>query len=129
MKRTIALSLSIAIALACSESSPRRNERVAAAGGLTQRYARSALARWEVRGRAAGADCRVLLVVTAIVMDDSMVEALHYGAGAYDVYPGGLQQFSRDRAFRGVVYRDRSDRVWLYDDVTPAEAAALVPCR
>ena len=99
-----------------------------AASALTDRYAQSALERWDVRGRAAGADCGVLYVETAIILEDSMVEALHYGVGAYDVYRGGIQQYSRDRAFRGVAYRDRSGKVWTFGEVGPAEAEAIVLC-
>jgi hypothetical protein len=57
-----------------------------------------------------------------------MVEAMHYGAGAYDIYDGGVQQFLRERAFRGVAYKDGSGRVWTYGAVTQNEAEALVPC-
>ena len=129
MKQITAWWLSLAVMLAnCdSHNPPRRSDHVHAASALTQRYARSALARWGVRGRAAGGDCRILFVETKIVMEDSMVEALHYGAGAYDVYKGGVEQFSRDRAFRGVAYRDGSGQTWRFGSVDPAER--IVPCR
>ena len=57
-----------------------------------------------------------------------MVEALHYGAGAYGVYDGGVQRFSRDRAFRGVAYKDSSGRIWTYGNVSVAEVAAMKRC-
>jgi hypothetical protein len=131
MKRTFVLALFVLIPAAC-ESNRRPTadtERMLAANALTDRYAQSRLARWEVRGHAAGTDCTVLFVETSILMEDSMVEALHYGAGAYDVYKGGVQQFSRDRSFRGVAYKDTSNRIWTYGEVDAAEARMLGRCR
>jgi hypothetical protein len=110
------------------QSRPQVDARVTAAGVFTQRYSRSPLSVWNVHGRAAGTDCDVLLVETSVVMDDSMVEALHYGAGAYGVVEGGVQRFYLDGAFRGVAYRDSSGRVWMYGDVTRNEAETLKPC-
>jgi hypothetical protein len=66
---------------------------------------------------------------TAMIMDESMIEAMHYGAGAYDVYSGGVQQFCRERTFRAVVYRDPSLRTWTYGAVNETEAETLQPCR
>jgi len=131
MKRAITLLLLTLLANACESDRPNtpHNEHIAAAGMFTDRYAHSRLAHWDIRARAAGADCGVLLIETAIVMEDSMVEALHYGGGAYDVYEGGAQQFWRDRGFRGVAYKDGTGRVWTYGDVTMAEGQALTPCR
>ena len=130
MTRMIAVALIIAGGVFSCESNQLRaakNVQVAAADAFTSRYARSRLAPWDVEAHAAGADCRVLFVQTKIVMEDSMVEALHYGGGAYDVYQGGVQQYSHDRAFRGVAYRDGSGRVWTYGDVRTPEA--LAACR
>ncbi|HYC60322.1 MAG TPA: hypothetical protein VEK79_12235 [Thermoanaerobaculia bacterium] len=95
---------------------------------FTERYAQSRLARWNVHARAAGRDCAVLFVETSMILEDSMIEAMHYGAGAYDIHEGGVQQFLRERAFRGVAYKDRSGRLWTYGAVTPAEAEGLTPC-
>src|SRR5688572_155383 len=108
MIRTIGwVLLVVIIAISCkSNRTPLEgNDRMAAASSFTSLYARSRLARWQVRGHAAGAGCDVLLIETSIVMEDSMVEALHYGGGAYDVYKGGIRQFSNDRSFRGVAYK------------------------
>ena len=129
MRRTNAVALLVLVLSgACELNRPAEGrERITAASALTHSYARSALAPWYVRGRAAAADCRVLFVETSVVMDDAMVEALHYGAGAYDVYRGGVEQFSRDHNFRGVAYRDFSGRTWVFGAVNPAEA--LTPCR
>jgi len=115
---------------ACNANQPPAQDlaRRSAANALTDRYAHSALARWDVRGHAAGDDCGVLYVETEIILEDSMVEALHYGVGAYDVYRGGIRQYSRDRAFRGVAYKDGSGKVWTFGEVGPAEAGAIVPC-
>ena len=102
---------------------------IAAAASLAGRCATSRLAKWNIRGSAAGAGCNVLLVDTSMVLGDSLVEAIHYGAGAYAVVDGGVRRFSRERAFRGVVYRDRTGRVWKYGDLTRREAEEMQPCR
>lgn len=103
--------------------------RITAASTFTERFQKSRFSGWHVQANAAGNDCGVLLVETTMIMDESMIEAMHYGAGAYDVYRGGVQQFSRERAFRGVVYRDSSRRTWTYGATTPVEAETLRPCR
>ena len=108
-------------------AAPGRHAQIAAADALTKRYASSRLASWQLRASAAGRDCAVLFVQTPIVLEDSMVEAMHYGGGAYGVYAGGVRQFVRDRAFRGVAYKDASGRIWTYG-VAPHEAEELVPC-
>jgi hypothetical protein len=63
-----------------------------------------------------------------MVLEDSLVEAMHYGAGAYGVFNGGVHSFYRDRAFRGVAYRDTTQRVWTFGAVTTAEGAQLRAC-
>jgi len=131
MTRTIALTLFALFAMvSCKSNRPslRDHQRMSSASVLTDRYAHSRLSRWNLRGSAAGPDCGVLFIEASIIMEDSMVEALHYGAGAYDVYRGGVQQFSRERTFRAVAYRDRSGHVWTFGDITPTEAVALPPC-
>jgi len=125
MRRTLTFLLMLA---AGCESHPQLDARVAAASFFTKRYARSPLSAWNVRGRTAGADCDVLLVETSVVMSDSMVQSLHYGAGGYGVVEGGVQRFYRDRAFRGVAYRDAAGNVWHYGLVTRNEAKTLKPC-
>ena len=105
------------------------NERIAAANAFTSLYAHSRLSRWDVRAKAAGAGCDILFVQTSIVLEDSMVEALHYGGGAYDVYKGGIRQFCNDRDFRAAAYKDTSGRLWVFGDVTPTEASSLSTCR
>lgn len=128
MKATLILVL-VAVSLACQPGTHTvaGSDRKSAARGLTSQYAGSALARWKVSGQAGGTDCAVLFVQTAIPMEDSLVEALHYGAGAYDIYRGGVQQFSRDRAFRGVIYRDRAGRVWTFGNAGPHETISACP--
>jgi len=108
-------------------SPPARGLRVTAALDFTKRYASSRFAGWKIRAEAAGNDCDVLFVQAGVIMEDSMVEALHYGAGAYGVVEGGVQRFSRDRSFRAVAYKDSSGRIWPYG-VTEAEARTLRPC-
>lgn len=111
-----------------SSTRPDPNGHIAAANGFTDRYARSRFSRWHIRAQAAGADCNVLFVETAIILEDSMVEALHYGSGAYEVYSGGVDQFTRDQSFRGVAYKDGTGRVWTYGTLSPGEASHLTMC-
>jgi hypothetical protein len=120
------MTLALLAAMCESHRSPSHETHIVAANAFTQRYAHSRFAGWKVRASARGRDCDVLLVETDMVMEDSMVEAMHYGAGAYGVVDGGVQRFYRDRAFRGVAYKDSSGRVWAYGDVT-AQAAATMP--
>jgi hypothetical protein len=110
------------------QQSPRE-ERIAAASLFTRRCAASRLAKWNIRGVAAGADCSVLLVDTSMVLDDSLVEAIHYGTGPYAVVDGGVRQFTRQQAFRGVAYRDRIGRVRTYGNLAQREAEELQPCQ
>lgn len=119
----------LALLAAMCESRPRLpDNHVAAANVFTNRYAHSRFARWNVRASARGRDCDVLLIETGLVMEDSMIEAMHYGAGAYGVIDGGVQRFSRDRSFRGVAYKDSSGRIWAYGNVTARDAATLPRC-
>jgi hypothetical protein len=113
----------------CAPHPTPRDAQIAAASTLTARYAASTMAKWNLRGSAAGADCKVLLVETPIVLEDSLVEAIHYGTGAYAVVDGGVRRFTREHAFRGVVYRDHTGRFWTYGDLAQSEAEGLQPCR
>jgi hypothetical protein len=125
------LLLSMVTVLAACESNPKPSAsdvRIAAARTFSQRYAHSWLAGWNVRARVAGRDCDVLLVDTSIIMEDSMIEALHYGGGTYGVVDGGVQNFYRQRSFRGVVYKDSTARVWTYGGVTSEEVPTLQRC-
>lgn len=121
--------LLLAAVLACQSQDRMRNDgHVADARLFTDHCERSRLAKWNVRATAAGRDCGILYVRTSIILEDSMIEALHYGAGAYAVVRGGVQQFSHDRAFRGVAYQDSSGRIWTFGNVTDDEAHSLQPC-
>jgi len=129
LRRTLALVL----LLICCE--PRRAalepsaQRVASARVLTREYSHSTFARWKLRARAAGRDCDVLVISTSNVLDDAIVEGLHYGGGPYGVIEGGVRQFCRKQAFRGVAYKDRSQRIWTYGgDLKPDELPRLKPC-
>ncbi len=125
----------LALAIAhCGEKphSPTREaakEHMFAARILTSRYASSRLASWNVHADAAGNDCRILLIETPMILEDTIVEAMHYGTGSYELFRGGVNQFSRARAFRGVAYKDGSGQLWFYGDLSRAEAEALRPCR
>lgn len=124
MKRIVPILL---CALVACES--HNDGHVTAATSFTRQFEKSRFSRWQVRAKAAGEHCDVLLVETSLNLDESMIEAMHYGAGRYDVYRGGVQQFSRDRAFRAVVYRDPSLRTWTYGATNAVEAETLRPCR
>ena len=129
MTRSILL---VVLATACIAKPPvtgHRDTHVTAAHALTQRYATSRFSAWHIRATAGGSDCAVLILQTGIILDDSMIEAMHYGAGSYDTYSGGMQRFMREHAFRAMAYRDVSGRIWTYGDVASDEAEALVPCR
>lgn len=126
---TIRCLMILALLAAMCESRPRSSSNhVAAANVFTDRYAHSRFAGWKIRATARGRDCDVLLVETDMLMEDSMVEAMHYGAGAYGVVEGGVRRFSRDRSFRGVAYKDSSGRIWAYGDVTAHDAATMPRC-
>lgn len=122
--------LSLVLLLACwSNPKPSPDDlRVDAARFVTRQYAHSRLVRWNVRASAAARDCDVLFVETSVIMEDSMIEALHYGGGRYDVIDGGVDRFYRARSFRGVAYRDATERLWTYGGVTAEEARTLRRC-
>lgn len=114
----------LCILLSCNskQAPPRSDAHVTAATLLTERYGASPFAAWRVRATAAGSDCSVLVLQTGIILEDSMIETMHYGAGAYnDTIPGGVKKFLTDYAFRGVIYQDVSGRKWTYGAVTEKE--------
>ena len=109
------------------DTTPDTTNRITTAHNFTNRVAHSRLAAWKIHAGAAGNDCAVLTVDVSIILDESMVEAMHYGAGAYAVYGGGVERFVHDRDFRGVAYKDASGRQWAYG-LSEDEAHALQPC-
>jgi hypothetical protein len=114
---------------ATSPSDLGSSVRTTAADLFTSRFASSTLAGWHIRGRAAGADCGVLLVTFDVNMEDSMISSFHYGNGIYgSILPGGVAQFYPERSFRGVVYRDADGRSWTYGSVSSVEASSISPC-
>lgn len=115
-------------ATAVSSEQSAARDRITAAEVFTRRYDRSRMSAWKIRANAAGPDCSILTVHTTMVLDDSMVEAMHYGTGPYDVYDGGVQRFSATRGFRGVAYEDDSRRIWTYGGITVPQAELLTPC-
>jgi hypothetical protein len=119
----------IAATCAPRQQPSAREHRIAAASQFTKHCAASRLAKWNIRGAAAGADCGILLVDTSMVLDDSLTEAIHYGTGAYGVVEGGVRRFTRERDFRGVAYRDRTGHVRTFGDLPQGEAEDLQPCR
>jgi len=128
LTRTLILGALCMLLTAARCDTASANTHVVAATELTRMYATSRLVNWHIRATAAGTNCDVLVVQAAIIVDESQIEALHYGAGTYDSYKGGVLQFTRDHAFRGVAYKDVSGRVWAYPPLSAHEAEALVPC-
>jgi hypothetical protein len=122
------LALTVLVAGCDAHRAPVTHDdaHVAAAHALTRRYAASA--DRTIDANAAGGDCTILLVHVHQLVEESTIEAIHYGAGKYELDGGGVRRFMRDRAFRGVAYTDVSGRVWTYGDVTRAQAEELVPC-
>lgn len=121
------ITLITLLALGACGDNPRE-AHINAASHFTRHYSQSRLGRWNVRASAAGADCSVLLVEASIVMDDFMVDAMHHGTGAYDVYTGGVQQFANERGFRSVAYRDPRHRVWSFGSPVVRDSNPIAPC-
>lgn len=130
MLRPLLLSLALA-ACACTASDAERTHdpRIEAADYFTERYEHSRFAKWNFHATAAGHDCGVLIVETSQTMDDSLVEAVHYGAGAFAIVDGGVENFLHKRGFRGVIYRDITQRHWTFGVVPEADAKEIEPCR
>jgi hypothetical protein len=103
--------------------------RVGAARFFTDHYAHSRMAKWKLRAAASGPNCGVLFVQLGVIADDSMIDALHFGSGPYDVYDGGVDRFHREKTFRGVVYKDSTAHTWIYGVVSKDEVPSLLPCR
>jgi len=122
-----AADLPTAVAPVITQPPPAR-ERMDAAERFTRIYSKSRFSGWHLKAQVGGADCRVLIVRAAIVLDISMAEAMHYGSGAYDVYSGGVQQFCRDHSLRGTVYTDPTERTFPFDTVTQREVDRLTVC-
>ncbi|MDQ3283039.1 MAG: hypothetical protein M3Q69_16690 [Acidobacteriota bacterium] len=106
---------------------------VESANTFTDHYGVSQLPAWQLHANAASAatgdTCDVLLVETPMVLDTTVVDALHYGTNQPESIKGGIQKFYRRAVFRGVVYKDSTGRTWTYGNVTEDEAQQLVPCR
>jgi len=124
------LILLLALFGACApQPSTEREHHISAATDFTRRYKSSRLAQWNVRATAAGADCSVLLVTTSVSLEEPMIEALHYGTGPYETNDGGVQRFCRERAFRGVAYRDGAGHTWTFGATDNAEATDIKACQ
>lgn len=131
MRLTITAVVALTLLIDCDNGPvvrPDIEKHVQAARTFTTDCAASRWAGWNVRGSAAGNDCGILLIETPMILEDAIVESMHYGTGAYDLYKGGINQFSRNRAFRGVAYRDGSGQVWRYGNVSQTEVESLKPC-
>ena|ERR1041385_9045787 len=120
--------------LHCSGDSRLQNrgtiqEHMNAARTVTRDCAGSRLADWNIRASAAGSDCAVLLIETPVILEDAVIVSIHYGTRGYGVFQGGVNQFSREKTFRGVAYKDGSGQLWFYGNLSRTEAEALRPCR
>lgn len=132
------LAVCAALARCSSDTAPpttishriaKDRERIRAAAELTSRYRSSRFAQWHIQADAAGALCNVLVIRTPVVMETTMVDAMHRGAGEYALGDRNVKTFYVAEAFRGVAYCDGSGRVWTYGAVTEAEVEELAPCR
>lgn len=131
MRRMFILLFATLAVVTCGRSTPpvSDNPYVVEAARFTEVFGRSRRAHWNVRARAVGRDCDVLLIETKVILEDSLIDALHYGSGENTILPGGVYRFCRDRAFRGAAYKDRSGRIWAYGEITASEAARMEACR
>jgi len=128
LKRTLILGTLLAVACHANGPAKRPDPHVAAAAILTNVYSASRLNAWHIRATAAGDGCSVLFLQTEIFLEDSMMDAMYYGAGSYNAVRGGTRRFMQDHAFRAVAYKDVSGRIRTYGSVSPDEAERLVPC-
>jgi hypothetical protein len=131
MNQIAALALLVMTVTSCAPArrSAAEDIRISAARLLTMQYERSELAKWQVRAAAAGPDCGVLLVHIPFGVEDAMIRAMHYGAGAYNVYDGGVERFYPQYTFASVVYTDASTRMWVYGDIQERDALKLETCQ
>lgn len=127
MIQRIGFLLLLLCAAAC-EQGPN-SVRISSASAFARRYSQSKLSKMDVRASASGPDCSILLVETGVPLNAVTVEALQYGADDYDLWDGGVQQFCRERAFSGVVYRDLNGEIWTYGAITPVEGKSIKRCR
>jgi hypothetical protein len=121
MRRITRLALVLALA-ACN--GPRAGHDAADNAALfTRRHAKH-----QLRASVAGSDCHVLVIETKAEFDDDLVESIQYGIGDYDAF-GGADQFTHERGFRAVVYRDSAGHLWTYGATTRDEAQSIPRCR
>lgn len=129
MRSLASLALALSLCGACGQPQPLapHDESIPTMSAqlFTSRYSASRLASWNVRATAAGPRCDVLRIDVDVVLEDAMVQAMHYGEAAYDVYEGGVKQFAAERHFRGVVYADPTGKRWKFGAVPKT----LQPCR
>jgi hypothetical protein len=102
--------------------------RIEAANNFTERYSGPRMQAWKIRANAAGPDCDFLLIRAGIILDPSMIDAVHFGVGAYDLLPGGVDEFYRANTFRGVIYSDPTPRTWTYGSVPEQDHRLFEVC-
>ena len=140
MRRALTLLPAIGIAsvllLHCNASptvppkpSISRAAYIESANTFTDQYGPSTLPAWQLHATAAGANCDVLVVESEAVLETPFVDALHYGSGTEALHKGGVQTFYRRASFRGVVYKDSTNRSWAFGNVSEDEVQRLQPCR
>ncbi|HEY0140174.1 MAG TPA: hypothetical protein VGF48_04705 [Thermoanaerobaculia bacterium] len=129
MRSLASLAIALSLCTGCGQSKPamptQESIPTMSAQLFTSRYATSRLSSWNVRASAAGPECDVLRIEVNVVLEDAMVQAMHYGEAAYDVYEGGVKQFAAERNFNGVVYLDPTGKRWKFGAVP----RSLQPCR
>ncbi|HSY50411.1 MAG TPA: hypothetical protein VLC46_16485 [Thermoanaerobaculia bacterium] len=123
MKTARLATLLILFATACHQQSSAGRERIASAAALTKIYAGSRVSGLRLEAKAAPMDRSILLIRIGIPVDDSQVEAIHYGTGSFGVTPNGIRRFYLDHRFRGVIYQDATGATWAYGSVRTEEVA------
>lgn len=101
-------------AAAAFPRSPKQQKRalILAADELTGMFHVHPLDEYRITAYASGQDCTTLLLTSTIVLDDNMVEDLHFGGGV-PAYRNGVMGFALARGFSRVKYVDTWGKTWL----------------
>jgi len=123
MKRNVLYALALLVLTNCEFKRPESPVRAALEDSLV-----SSLGQWDVSVHPAGADCDVLSIESGLILDETMVESMHYGTSSWRIHGGSVYRFMREQGYRGVAYRDRTGKTWTYGAVTADEVKSLPRC-
>lgn len=101
-------------------------DHINAADMLTEQCRRDGVPRWSLTAKAAGTNCDVLLIQAAVPLDVGMIDPVHYAAP--DSGYLAIHDYADQHRFRGVVYTDPVEHIWVYGAVAGDEAKVLRPC-